>query len=138
MRLKLAMADAPRYLITLGDTQHTFDPVSVSGLRIIPLARPEATVAAVRYVQIPQWKEMGIKAAHVQLSIGYADLMATLGDESFAAAAYPRFVEQIQAIRSELPLLCEPGAEVVIAPLTGFAGWEWAERFRAACAALQG
>ena len=130
MRLSLPIfgADAPRYLITLGDTHHTPEPRP--GLRIIPLARPDATIAAVRYVQIPQWKEMGVKAAHVQLSIGHADLMATLGDESFAAAAYPRFTEHAQAIAAELEGLCEPGASISVLPLTGFEGWSWGERFQ--------
>ncbi len=134
MRLKLAMADAPHYLITLGDTQHSF--THVPGLRIIPLSRPEATIAAVRYVQIPQWKEMGVKAAHIQLSIGHADLMATLGDESFAAAAYPRFVEHAHAIAAELAELCEPNAPLEIAPITGFGNWEWAERFQSALSGI--
>lgn len=133
MRLTLAMADAPRYLVTLGDTQHA--PENPDGLRVIPLARPEATIAAVRYVQLPQWKEMRVRATRVTLSIGHADLLATLGDEHFAAAAYPRFVEHVHAIRAELPALCEPGVVLELAPLTGFDGWEWAERFAAALTA---
>ncbi|WP_309717300.1 hypothetical protein [Armatimonas sp.] len=127
MRLSLNMADRPRYLITLGDTCHT--PENLDRLRLIPLARPEATIAAVRYVQIPQWKEMGIKAAHVQLSIGHADLIATLGDESFAAAAYPRFMAHAHAIAAELEQLCEPGATLEIAAITGFNEWKWEVAF---------
>ena len=134
MRLSLEMADRPRYLVTLGDTQHTLEPIP--GLRIIPLARPNALIAAVRYVQIPQWKEMGIKASQVQLSIGHADLMATLGDESFAATAYPRFVEHAHALTAELEPLCEPGATIELAALDGFSGWVWAERFQAALVAI--
>ena len=134
MRLSLNMADRPRYLVTLGDTRHTLEPPD--GLRIIPLARPEATIAAVRYVQIPQWKEMGVKASQVHFSIGHADLMATLGDEDFAAAAYPRFIEHTQAITAELEPLCEPGACVTVAPITGFESWEWAERFRQALSGI--
>ena len=134
MRLSLAMADAPRYGITLGDTLHTPEPQE--GLRIIPLARPDATIAAVRYVQIPQWKEMGVRAARVSLSIGHADLVATLGDESFAAAAYPRFLEHLNAIATELTYLCEPDADVILVPITGFDGWEWAERFQSAISGI--
>ena len=136
MRLSLPVLeiDAPRYLVQLGDTQHTF--ASVPGLRIIPLARPEATIAAVRYVQIPQWKEMGIKAAHVQLSIGHADLMATLGDEAFAAQAHPRFIEHAQAIAAELESLFEPSGSLKIAPITGFEGWKWAGSFSSALSGI--
>ena len=121
------MADAPRYCIALGDTLHTPEPRP--GLRIVPLARPDATIAAVRYVQIPQWKEMGVKAAQVQLSIGHADLLATLGDESFAAAAYLRFTEHARAIAAELEPLCEPGALVTVVPILGFSCWHWEGRF---------
>lgn len=136
MRLSLPIlgAAAPRYLIALGDTLHTPEPRP--GLRIIPLARPDATIAAVRYVQIPQWKEMGVKAAHIQLSIGYADLMATLGDETFAATAYLRFTEHAQVIAAELEVLCEPGAEISIVALMGFEGWNWRERFQAALSGI--
>ena len=136
MRLSLTMADKPRYLVTLGDTRHT--PENPDGLRLIPLARPEATIAAVRYVQIPQWKEMGVKASQVHLSIGHADLLATLGDESFAAAAYPRFVVHLEAIAVELPALCELEAALEIVPITGFEGWEWGQRFQTALSGIIG
>jgi hypothetical protein len=127
VRLKLAMANAPRYLVTLGDTRHV--PENPGGLRLIPLARPEGTIAAVRYVQIPQWKEMGVKATQVHLSIGHADLMATLGEESFAAAAYLRFTEHSRAILAELKSLCEPEVTQIVFPIEGFKDWEWQLKF---------
>jgi len=132
--LALPMADAPRYQVALGDTV----PEALPGLRLLPLARPEATIAAVRFVQLPQWKEWGILASHLTLSVGYADLLATLGDESYAAATYVRFVEHATVIAAELALLCTPGATITVIPCCNFDGWAWEARFNAALSGIIG
>lgn len=126
MPIALAMANQPRYHVVLGDRPLVR---ATQGLRLVSLAAPEATLAAVRYVQIPQWKELGILAAHVTLSIGQADLLATLGDEGFATAAYGPFETNANAIARELASLREPGTSVELLPCTGLQGWEWETRF---------
>ena len=119
------MVDRPRYHVALGDA--TCAPAE--GLRLVSLTFPDATIAAVRYVQIPQWKELGIRAARVTLSIGYGDLLATLGDVELAAAAYVWFQGHAQAIARELGHLCGPEASIDFSPCSRFNGWEWEARF---------
>lgn len=127
MRLTLAMADAPRYLVQLGDTEQL--PENPLKLQLIPLARPEATIAAVRYVQLPLWREWGITASAISLSIGKADLLATLGDPTLAARALPEFARHAAALAAELPTLCAPDATLQLLPVPDFQSWEWAGRF---------
>lgn len=128
------MADAPRYHVALGDAV----PGPSPGMRLIPLARPEATIAAVRYVQLPQWKEWGIRASRVTLSLGQADLLATLGDTELAAMAYPHWQEHAEAIAAMLPSLCEPDTDITLIPCQHFQGWEWEVRFNAALSGIIG
>lgn len=120
------MVDRPRYLIALGDR----DPEPVTGLRLVSLTFPEATLAAVRYVQVPRWKELGVLASQVSLSVGSADIFATLGDPSLAALAYPGFCEHARALARELSHLTEPQAPLLLRESALPIEWEWAHRFR--------
>jgi hypothetical protein len=124
---ELKMASARRYQIALGDAT----PEAICDLHLLSLARPGALIAAVRFVQLPQWREWGVTAASVHLSIGHADLLATLGDDDFAESTLAQFTEHLETILTELRPLCEPDALFYFTPIVGFDGWEWQERFNA-------
>src|SRR5690349_20217262 len=104
--MKWTMFDRPRYYVSLGDSMsidaYAGGPgkgaaslllknrgedfpdwqgkdlqTALPGARLIPLAADAATSATVRYVQIPQLKEMKIRPEIITLTIGGNDLVQT-------------------------------------------------------------
>ena len=113
----MPMADAPRYYVSLGDSMSIDDYAGGAGCgaasllfrnrpddfpewsgrdletvlphaRLVALAHDGAVSAAVRFVQIPRLKEVGVKPAVVTLTMGGNDLLQTFGDDAAAQAAH--------------------------------------------------
>lgn len=139
----LNMADRPRYYVSLGDSMSIDDYAGGSGrgaasllyennaadfpdwagrdlkthlpgARLVPLARDGATSAAVRYVQLPQLAELGIRASVVTLTMGGNDLLQCFGNGEAARAACRSLVENGHAVLTQLRSLTEPNAPILL------------------------
>jgi lysophospholipase L1-like esterase len=122
--MNLTMFDRPRYYVSLGDSMsidaYAGGPgkgaaslllknrdedfpdwqgkdlqTALPGARLIPLAADAATTATVRYVHIPQLKEMKIRPDIITLTIGGNDLVQTFGSESATRDAYRNVQENV-------------------------------------------
>jgi lysophospholipase L1-like esterase len=114
---RLTMADRPRYYVSLGDSISIDAYAGGTGcgapallyqnrddlfpewqgrdlksvlptIRLIPRAMDGATSATVRYVQLPQLLEMGVRPEFVTVTMGGNDLLQCFGNDEAAEAAH--------------------------------------------------
>lgn len=108
-----------RYYAALGD-RHAVAPSRAllaalpAGFRLLPLAADDATAAAVRYVQVPRLFEMRAVPELVTLTLGAADLSATLGDDALAERALDALEEHADAALARLRTLCGERARILV------------------------
>ena len=86
----------------------------VPGAAFRPLAWDGATSDTVRDLQITWLQEQEIHPRIVTLTMGGNDLLQVFGNDTAAQAAYERFLENGNAILTDLRVLAEPNATILM------------------------